>query len=65
MLSPHELATLFLVKDAADQIGDREDLGPLLERHLVALDQLGTGQVSTVSLTSEGKALLNALARLH
>ena len=63
MLSPHELATLFLVKDAADQIGDREDLGPLLERHLVALDQLG--QASTVSLTSEGKALLNALARLH
>ena len=51
------------MKDTADQIGDREDLGPLLERHLVALGQLG--QASTVSLTSEGKALLNALARLH
>ena len=39
MLSPHELATLMLVRDAPDQIGDRAELSTLLERHLIALEQ--------------------------
>ena len=43
MLNPHELATLMLLKDATDQIADREELDTLLERQLVALEQLAGG----------------------
>ena len=40
MLSPLEFATLMLVKDSADQIVDRDELDTLLERQLVAMEQL-------------------------
>jgi len=43
MLSAHEFATLMLVKDAADQIGDRHELDTLLERQLIAMEQLVSG----------------------
>jgi hypothetical protein len=43
MLSPHELVTLMLLKDASDQIADGEELDTLIERQLVALEQLAGG----------------------
>jgi hypothetical protein len=63
MLSPHEFATLLLVKEAAGHIAEREDLGPLLELQLVALERLGL--THRVTLTTEGKALLDTLSRPH
>ncbi len=44
MLSPKEFATLMLVKAAPDQIDMcREELDTLLERQLVALEDLASG----------------------
>ena len=45
MLSPHEFATLLLVKDAPDQANmDRDELDALLEQQLVRLESLGSGR---------------------
>jgi len=63
MLSPHEFATLLLVRDAADQIANREDLGSLLEQQLVSLERLACG--TTVALTTEGLAVVDALSQIH
>ncbi|WP_206956978.1 hypothetical protein [Trinickia acidisoli] len=66
MLSPHELATLMLVKDAPDQIGDRAELGTLLERHLIALEQpeeeVG---LPRPRITENGNSILAACSRLR
>ncbi len=44
MLSPHEFATLLLVKDAPQQVEmEREELDALLERQLVLLERLASG----------------------
>ncbi|WP_433706568.1 hypothetical protein [Paraburkholderia sacchari] len=63
MLSPHEFATLMLVKDAPDQFGlDRSDLESLLERQLVALETLPSGQ-RRPQITNDGVSILKAVAR--
>jgi hypothetical protein len=63
MLSPHEFATLMLVKDAPEQIDlNREELDVLLERQLVALEQLATG-AQRPRLTRDGDSMLRAITR--
>ncbi|MPW22796.1 hypothetical protein GCT13_39860 [Paraburkholderia sp. CNPSo 3157] len=63
MLSPHEFATLLLVKAAPEQIDlNREELDTLLERQLVALEQLASG-ARRPRLTRDGDSVLQAVAR--
>jgi hypothetical protein len=64
MLSPHEFATLMLVKDSAEQIADRDELDALLERQLVAMEQLVGGTVLP-RVTQDGDSLLHILVRIH
>ena len=64
MLSAHEFATLMLVRDSADHIAEREELDTLLERQLVAMEQLAGGAVRPC-VTEEGDSLLRNLARIH
>jgi hypothetical protein len=64
MLSPHEFATLMLVKDSAEQIADREDLDVLLDRQLVAMEQLGGG-AALPRVTEDGDFILRTLTRIH
>jgi hypothetical protein len=65
MLSPHEFATLMLLKAAPEQIDlNREELDTLLERQLVALEQLTSG-VRRPYLTHDGESVLHAVARKH
>jgi hypothetical protein len=66
MLSPHELATLMLVRDAPDQIIDRAELGTLLERRLVALEQAeDIGLRRRPRITENGNSILEACSRLR
>lgn len=61
MLSPHEFATLMLVRQAPDQIDmKRAELDALLERQLVMLEHCGSGR-SHAHLTNKGRLLLDAL----
>ena len=53
-----------LVKDSADHIADREELGTLLERQLVALERLAGGD-SRPRITEDGESLLRHLAFIH
>jgi hypothetical protein len=63
MLSPHEFATLMLVKDAPDQLElDHADLDILLEQQLVALETLSSGQ-QRPQITSDGVSILKAVTR--
>ncbi|MGF6931063.1 hypothetical protein OKW41_000202 [Paraburkholderia sp. UCT70] len=65
MLSPHEFATLMLVKDAPDQIDlNRTELDTLLERQLIALEQLASGRQRPL-LARDGDSVLQAVARKH
>jgi hypothetical protein len=64
MLSPHEFATLMLVKDSADQVADRDELDALLERQLVAMEQLAGGGVLP-RVTQDGDSILRTLTRIH
>ncbi|MGF7000463.1 hypothetical protein [Paraburkholderia sp. GAS32] len=64
MLSPHEFATLMLVKDCVEQIADRDELDALLERQLLDMEQLAGGAVLP-RVTQDGDALLRTLARIH
>ena len=64
MLSDHEFATLMLVRDSADHIADREELGTLLEQQLVALERLAGGAVRP-RITEDGESLLRHLAFIH
>lgn len=64
MLSAHEFATLMLVKDSADHIAGREELGTLLERQLVALERPAGGAVRA-PITEDGESLLRNLAFIN
>jgi hypothetical protein len=65
MLSPHEFATLMLVKDATEQLEvDRADLDVLLSRQLVSLEHAPSGQ-ALPRLTREGHSFLKAAGRIH
>lgn len=66
MLSPHEFATLMLVKNAPDQIGERAELSTLLERHLIALEQpQQTLGLPRPRITENGNSILEACSRLR
>jgi hypothetical protein len=63
MLSPHEFATLLLLKDAPDQLQlDRAELDTLLERQLVTLERIASGNKRPQLITD---SLLQAFARMH
>jgi len=65
MLSPHEFATLMLVKNATAQLEvDRADLDVLLARQLVSLEHAGSGE-ALPRLTREGYSFLKAAGRIH
>lgn len=62
MLSPHEFATLMLVRHAPDQIDmNRAELDALLERQLVMLEHSAEGHRNP-QLTDRGRSLLKALS---
>lgn len=61
MLSPHEFATLMLVRQAPDQLDmNRAELDALLERQLVMLEHCSTGR-RRVHLTGKGRSFFDAL----
>lgn len=63
MLSPHEFATLLLVKDAPNQVDmEREELDALLERQLVQLERLASGNEQW-RVTEIGDSALRAIKR--
>ncbi|GAB7522061.1 hypothetical protein [Paraburkholderia sp. 2C] len=63
MLSPHEFATLMLVKHAEQSIDfDRADLRTLVERKLVEFDSGACATDLLPRVTDRGHALL---ARFH
>jgi hypothetical protein len=65
MLSPHELATLMLVRSAPDQIDTaRVELDTLLDYRLISLEPRGGGWRRPM-LTPAGAHLLDAAARLE
>ncbi|SIO72340.1 hypothetical protein SAMN05444172_8746 [Burkholderia sp. GAS332] len=65
MLSPHEFATLMLLKDAPDPMSlDGADLEALLERQLVTLEQLASGKQHP-RVTDDGQLFLKAAARVR
>ncbi|HEY4351110.1 MAG TPA: hypothetical protein VGN31_07775 [Paraburkholderia sp.] len=64
MLSPHEFATLLLVKDAPNQVDmQREELDALLERQLVQFERLASGRQQW-RVTESGDSALRAIKRL-
>ncbi|MGC1547066.1 hypothetical protein SAMN05444172_6036 [Burkholderia sp. GAS332] len=64
MLSPHEFATLMLLKDAPDLLSlDGADLEALLDRQLVTLENLASGQQRPL-ITDDGQMFLKAAARI-
>ncbi|SAL34034.1 hypothetical protein AWB69_03089 [Caballeronia udeis] len=63
MLSPHEFATLMLIKNASRQFDpSHEDLDALLTHQLIALDKDPPGQLRPY-VTRDGGAILRAVAR--
>lgn len=65
MLSPHEFATLMLVRHAPDQLDmNRGELDALLENQLVMLENSAQG-VKLPRLTGKGNTYLNALHPGH
>src|SRR5215469_12780503 len=63
MLSPHEFATLLLVKDAPNQVDmEREELDALLERQLVQLERLASGRQQW-RVTATGDSTVKAFKR--
>lgn len=63
MLSPHEFATLMLVKAAPDRADlNPADLEALLEYQLVALEKLASG-CTYLNLTDQGHLFLRAAER--
>jgi hypothetical protein len=62
MLSPHEFATLMLVRHAPDQIDmNRAELDALLERQLVMLEHSAEGH-RRAQLTEMGRSFLEAFS---
>jgi hypothetical protein len=65
MLSPHELATLMLVRSSPDQIDTtRAELDTLRDRQLIFLERRAGGWRRPM-LTPAGAHLLDAAARLE
>jgi hypothetical protein len=65
MLSPHELATLLLVKDAPGRIeADRAELGALRDLQLIANESPESG-FTWPRVTPRGDAVLRAIARVR
>lgn len=65
MLSPHELATLMLIRSMPDQIDmNRIELDILLDCELISLETR-TGERQLPMLTPAGAHLLEAAARLE
>ena len=63
MLSPHELATLMLVKDAPDRMeANRLELGALRELELIEIEPPEAG-LPMPRVTPRGDAVLRAIAR--
>ncbi|RFU46967.1 hypothetical protein [Paraburkholderia sp. DHOC27] len=63
MLSPHEFATLLLVKDAPNQVEmERDELDALLERQLVQLEKLASG-LKQWRVTEIGDSAIRAIKR--
>ena len=63
MLSPHEFATLLLVKDAPQQVEmNREELDALLERQLILLERRASG-AQLLRLTEIGQHAVKAMRR--
>lgn len=61
MLSPHEFATLMLVRQSPDQIDmNRAELDALLERQLVMLEHNNAGR-RRAHLTEKGRSFLDTL----
>lgn len=61
MLSPHEFATLMLVRQAPDQLDmNRAELDALLERQLVMLEHCAAGR-RRAHLTERGRTVLDVL----
>ncbi|MFC5427967.1 hypothetical protein ACFPTO_03955 [Paraburkholderia denitrificans] len=61
MLSPHEFATLMLVRQAPDQLDmNRAELDALLERQLVMLEHGAAGR-RRAHLTEKGRSILDTL----
>lgn len=66
MLSPHEIATLILVRDAPDQIeAHRAELSTLLERELVALEEQAERGMARPRITATGNSVLQACSRMR
>lgn len=63
MLTPHEVATLMLIEDAAPNLADldRAAIEALVEQQLVHLEKLG----NRLHITTRGSDILHALAKLH
>ena len=65
MLSPHEFATLMLLKDVPDPIDlDRADVKALLEHQLITLEKPTSGQRRPL-ITINGDSVLKAAARIR
>ena len=65
MLSPHEFATLMLIKASPDQIDlGRAELDTLFEQQLISLENLASGR-SRPHVTSDGDSILRAVARMR
>ncbi|GJH05924.1 hypothetical protein [Paraburkholderia terrae] len=61
MLSPHEFATLMLVRQAPDQLDmNRAELDALLELQLVMLEHCAAGR-RRAHLTEKGRSFLDVL----
>ena len=64
MLSPHEIATLMMVKNAPCWIGpDRAELHALLDLELVTVERHVPGFL-LAHVTPRGHAVLRAIARI-
>jgi hypothetical protein len=65
MLSPHEVATLLLLKDAPERIeADRAELGALRALQLIANESPEAGFLAP-RVTPRGDAVLRAIARVR
>lgn len=65
MLSPHELATLMLVKNAPERIEpDRMELGALRALELIDIGSPESG-AALARVTPRGDALLRAVSRVR
>jgi hypothetical protein len=63
MLSPHEFATLLLLKDAPNQVDmGRQELDALFERQLVQLEKLASGRRQW-RITESGDSAVRAVKR--